>query len=144
MIPAVLLKLQRAKETGKPPVFWGTGKPRREFLYALDMAKVVLWAIEHYEDPQTLIVAPPQDEAIDTVVRLLSKYVGYYGPVQWDTSKPDGRLTRQTDKRKFLRLQPYFLFTPLPEGLREVAEHFQKTYPNLRGLKTMEEIHGQR
>ncbi len=135
VIPAIFLKLQQAKETGVPPIFWGTGRPRREFLYAPDMARVVLWAIEHYEDPQTMIVAPPGDEAVEQAVTWIAEFIGYKGPIRWDTEKPDGRLTRRTDTAKFRRLYPDFEFTPLREGLREVADHFLRVYPRLRGFE---------
>lgn len=140
VIPATLLKIRRAKQDGVPPVFWGTGKPRREFLFSQDMAQVVWWAVEKYADLETLIVAPPCDESIAEIVQLTANEMAYQGPISWDVQRPEGRLTRRTNTAKFRRFLPNFRFTPFEKGLAVTIQDFQSRYPHLRGLESPKAI----
>lgn len=133
VIPAVLMKVRAAIRSGIAPVFWGSGRPRREFLFSRDMARVALWAIEHYDDLEPLIVSPPQDESVQTIVSEVAKQLAYHGPVQWDTQRPDGRLTRRTSQTKFKRLLPDFQFTPFSEALSQTVLDFRSRGTRLRG-----------
>lgn len=107
VLPALLRKFQEAKERGeREVVVWGTGTPRREFLYVDDMADACLFVMERMEakDAGEIInVGTGEDIAIADLARLVAEIVGYRGDIVFDTSKPDGTprklldVTRLTD-----------------------------------------------
>ncbi len=134
VLPAVLLKIHRAKTEGGIPVFWGSGSPRREFLYVDDMARVAIESVEQYDGIEPLIVSPGTDVSVKELVEFISKANGYNGPVQWDSSKTDGRLTRRTSNSKFLSIFSGFKFTGFAAGIEKTMSFFKKNYPALRGL----------
>ena len=69
---------------------WGTGKPRREFLYVDDLADACLFLMEHYDGEQLINVGWGEDVSIRELAELLGSVVGYSGQLVFDTSKPDG------------------------------------------------------
>ncbi len=90
VVPAMIRKLVEAKESGGPVTLWGTGKPRREFLYVDDMADAALHLLEHFSGPGPLNVGTGVDVTIKELAELIAKTVGYSGQIDWDTTKPDG------------------------------------------------------
>jgi GDP-L-fucose synthase len=137
VLPAVILKTRRAVDEGHKLSLWGTGKPRREFLLSLDMARVTLWAVENYDELETMIVSPSADVSIGELAQLTADIMGYQRGIEWDDGKPDGTPARRTDNSKFQSKLPFFEFTPFADGLAGTIEHFTRHYPNLRGLKAL-------
>jgi GDP-L-fucose synthase len=90
VLPALLRKFHEAKETGIPPVLWGSGRPRREFLHVDDCAEACLFLMEHYSGDVSVNVGVGTDIPIAELAQLIARIVGYEGPVSWDTDKPDG------------------------------------------------------
>jgi GDP-L-fucose synthase len=90
VLPALLRKFHEAKETGIPPVLWGSGRPRREFLHVDDCAEACLFLMEHYSGDVSVNVGVGTDIPIAELAQLIARIVGYEGPVSWDTGKPDG------------------------------------------------------
>ena len=91
VLPAMLRKFHDAKEAGSPEVvLWGTGTPKREFLYVDDLADACLFAMQNYDEEQFLNVGTGEDLAICELADLVAQEVGYTGRITWDTSMPDG------------------------------------------------------
>ena len=91
VLPAMLRKFHDAKESGSlEVVLWGTGTPKREFLYVDDLADACLFAMQNYGDEQFLNVGTGEDLAIRELADLVAKEIGYTGRITWDTSMPDG------------------------------------------------------
>jgi GDP-L-fucose synthase len=90
VLPALLRKFHEAKETGVPPVLWGSGRPRREFLHVDDCADACLFLMDHYSGDVSINVGVGTDIPIAELAQLIARIVGYEGPISWDTSKPDG------------------------------------------------------
>jgi GDP-L-fucose synthase len=100
VIPALILRFHEAKLADAPSVtIWGTGKPRREFLYVDDMAAACVHLMhipkslyaQHTNPTQTHInVGSGSDVTISELARAIAQTVGYEGQVHFDTSKPDG------------------------------------------------------
>jgi GDP-L-fucose synthase len=107
VLPALLRKFQEAKDRGeREVVVWGTGMPRREFLYVDDMADACLFVMERMDakDAGEIInVGTGEDITIADLARLVAEIVGYRGDIVFDASKPDGTprklldVTRLTD-----------------------------------------------
>ena len=119
-IAAVIKKLVTAKQTGEPPVFWGTGKPRREALYSDDCAEAIVYLMNHYDEPEIINIGTGFDYSISEFVEIGKKIIGYSGEIQWDNSKPDGTFQKMTDITKIKNLMPDFKPRSFEEGLRNV------------------------
>jgi GDP-L-fucose synthase len=100
VLPALIRKAHEAKTRGEEAlVVWGTGKPRREFLYSDDMADacVALLELDEARFREALAVYPPlvnigsgSDLTVRELAELVSRIVGFKGSLRFDTSKPDG------------------------------------------------------
>ena len=90
VLPALVRKFHEAKENGMPPVLWGSGRPRREFLHVDDCAGACLFLMEHYSGDMSVNVGAGTDIPIAELAQLVAQTVEYEGPIQWDASKPDG------------------------------------------------------
>jgi GDP-L-fucose synthase len=91
VLPALVRKFAEAKESGAPSVeLWGTGTPRREFLWADDLAKACVALLERYDDPAPINIGVGEDITIKDLALLIADVVGYQGELTFDTSRPDG------------------------------------------------------
>lgn len=91
VLPALIRKFYTAKVQGdKQVTCWGTGSPRREFLYVDDLAKAISHVLYNYEGNELLNVGTGEDVTIKEVSEMVAKTVGYEGDIVWDLSKPDG------------------------------------------------------
>ena len=91
VLPALIRKFHEAKIAQKPEVvIWGTGKPKREFLYVDDMADATVFLMENYSDEQIVNVGVGQDISIRELAETVKNIVGYDGNLVFDSSKPDG------------------------------------------------------
>jgi len=109
VLPALIRKFHEAKVNNSSEVtLWGTGKPRREFLYSDDMAAGCIFLMENFdptkEQNQTgdifLNLGAGGDISIKELAEEIREVVGYKGKIVWDTSKPDGTLSRLMDSGK--------------------------------------------
>ena len=117
VLPALIRKAIEAKETGAPSVsVWGTGTPRREFLYVDDLADACLFLLEHVDEPGPINVGTGEDVTIRELAELVCEVVGYEGELEFDTSRPDGTPRKLMDVT-FLRELGWTSKMPLREGV---------------------------
>jgi len=91
VIPGLLRRFHEAKISEAPSVtIWGTGSPRREFLYVDDLADALLLLMDIYEEPTTINVGCGEDVSILELSELVKKVTGYQGKILTDPTKPDG------------------------------------------------------
>ena len=117
VIPGMMRRFHEAKVQGAPAVeVWGTGSPRREFLYVDDFAEAALVVMERYDEPSTINVGTGEDVTIRHLAEQMKAVVGYEGEIVFDTTKPDGtpRKVLDVSRIKGLGWQPSVV---LPEGL---------------------------
>ena len=101
VLPALLRKVHEAKVAGAPTVtLWGSGKPRREFLYVDDCADACLHLMQHYDGDSFYNIGCGEDLTIAELARLCADVVGYRGAFVHDTSKPDGMPKKMVDTRR--------------------------------------------
>lgn len=99
----------------------GTGAPLRQFLYSEDAARLVAWALEHYEDTdRPLILAPPTEVSIGDAARLVARLAGCAAGVEFDGDPADDGQFRKTAACD----TPDFEFTPLERGLEKTIAWF--------------------
>jgi GDP-L-fucose synthase len=103
VLPALLRKIHSAKVAGQPSVtLWGSGKPRREFLYVDDCADACLHLMQHYDGDGFFNIGYGEDLTIAELARLIADVVGFRGQFVHDTSKPDGMPKKMIDSKRIL------------------------------------------
>jgi GDP-L-fucose synthase len=119
VLPAMIRKFNDAKKVGAPEVvLWGTGTPKREFLYVDDLADACLFAMQQYDGEQFLNVGTGVDLAIRELADLIARDVGYAGRIVWDTSMPDGTPRKLLDVSRMSALG-WKAKTSLADGIRQ-------------------------
>ena len=115
---ALIRRFHEAKRDGAPSVaIWGTGTPRREFLYADDLADACLFVMRTWSGPGFINVGSGEDIAIGDFARMVADTVGYQGELVFDTSRPDGTPRKLLDVSRLDRLG-WRAATSLRDGLR--------------------------
>jgi len=123
VLPALLRKIHEAKEKGDDTVVvWGTGKPRREFLYVDDLADACYFLMQHYNEPGLVNVGIGEDISISELAELIRKIVGFKGDIIYDTDKPDGTPRKLMDVSK-LKSYGWNASVGLEDGIRTVYEN---------------------
>lgn len=138
VLPALIRKAVEAKETGAPSLtVWGTGNPRREFLYVDDLADACLFLLDHVDEPGPINVGTGEDVTIRDLAELVCRIVGYEGELAFDTSKPDGTPRKLMDVTRLGELG-WTAKTPLDEGIRRTVAWFlehQRAIPPQRSKR---------
>ena len=125
-VPAALIRRFHEAKLAKAPTVtvWGTGKPRREFLCADDLADACVFVIKHYSAPGFLNVGTGRDITIREFAQIVSDVVGYSGEIVFDTSRPDGPPQKLLDVSKLTALG-WTAKTSLSEGLSVAYADFR-------------------
>ena len=98
VIPALIRKMHVAKVRDEPEVsVWGTGTPRREFLYAPDLADACLFIMRHYDGPAPINLGGGETLSVAEVARAVAEVVGYGGRLRFDPARPDGMPLKALD-----------------------------------------------
>lgn len=128
VIPALIHKAS----LGDTLVVAGSGTPRRQFIYSRDLAKLLVWTLEHYDDVEPLILSvPPEHEvSIADVARLIA--AEFDVQLQFDPTKPDGQLRKTASNAKLQTFLPSFAFTPIETGIRDTVTWFKLHQNELR------------
>ena len=101
VLPALLRKFHEAKEAGDAEVVvWGSGTPRREFLYVDDLADALCFLMERYDSPEIINVGCGEDLTIAELAGLIRDVVGFKGKIVYDATKPDGTPRKLLDVSK--------------------------------------------
>ncbi len=119
VVPALMRKAHEAKHSGaKTLTIWGTGTPRREFLYVDDCADALVHVLKNYSADEQINVGFGQDQTIRELAEAVGKAVGFTGTIVTDPSKPDGtpRKLIAADKLRALGWRPS---VGLEEGLAQ-------------------------
>ncbi|MDX1964653.1 MAG: GDP-L-fucose synthase [Pirellulales bacterium] len=105
VLPALIRKFHEAKQNGSPAVtIWGTGTPRREFLYVDDLAAAAIFLLQQHLSDPLINVGCGSDLTIRELAELIQEIVGYRGELQFDASKPDGTPRKLLDVGRITRL----------------------------------------
>jgi GDP-L-fucose synthase len=124
VLPALIRKFHEAKVSGSFSVtLWGTGKPRREFLHADDLAAACVYLMESYNEPGLINIGTGEDIEIGELALLIKKIVGYEGEIIHDFTKPDGTPRKLMDVSK-LHSFGWKHKIGLEEGIRKVYTDF--------------------
>jgi GDP-L-fucose synthase len=126
VVAALIRRFHEAKQRDAPSVtIWGTGTPRREFLYVDDCAEGVLHAIENYTGETHLNLGTGHDVTIADLARMIREITGFEGQLEFDSTKPDGTPRKLLDVSR-MRDLGWKATTPLMDGLRRSYADFLK------------------
>jgi len=132
VLPALMAKFHAARHASQPTVtVWGTGTPRREFLYVDDLADAVVFLTRHYAEAAPINVGTGTDVTIRELATRVAQVVGFRGELVFDTSKPDGTPRKLLDVRR-LHALGWRASTDLDTGLRRTYEWFRAHEAQLR------------
>ncbi len=105
VLPAMIRRFHEAKVSGKDVVvLWGSGSPKREFLYSEDLARACLTVMDKHDSPEIVNIGCGEDMTIKELAETVSSVVGFSGRLEWDASKPDGTPRKLLDSSKIFSL----------------------------------------
>jgi GDP-L-fucose synthase len=118
VVAALIRRFHEAKVSGAPDVVvWGTGTPRREFLYVDDLADACIHLMKTYSSEELVNIGTGVDISIAEFARMVAATVGYTGTVSYDRSKPDGTPQKLLDVSRLAKLG-WRATTSLQDGLK--------------------------
>jgi GDP-L-fucose synthase len=127
VMAALIRKFHEAKINNQPQVVvWGTGAPKREFLYVDDMADACVYLMENYDASdigEFVNIGVGEDVTIRELAELIREIVGYEGEIVYDTTKPDGTPQKLLDVSR-LRELGWNARISLRDGVRQAYEWY--------------------
>jgi GDP-L-fucose synthase len=118
VVAALIRRFHEAKVSGaKNIVVWGTGTPRREFLYVDDLADACVHLMKTYSSEELVNIGTGEDITIAEFARVVAATVGYTGEINYDTSRPDGTPRKLLDVSRLAKLG-WRASTSLEDGLK--------------------------
>jgi len=133
VIPALIHKCYLSKKENKPFIVLGSGKPLRQFIYSVDLAKLIIWSLEKYEDKESIILSVNEKDevSIKYVATLIAKYFNQ-NMIEFDISKADGQYKKTADNSKLMSLIDDFQFTSIEEGIQKSVSWFESHFMTCR------------
>src|SRR6185437_8412269 len=124
VLPALIRRFHEAREKNSPSVtIWGTGSPKREFLFADDLADACYYLMQNYDEPGLVNIGAGEDISIGDLALLIKKIIGYDGEINFDVTRPDGTPRKLMDVRK-LHSRGWRHNVELEEGIRLAYKDF--------------------
>lgn len=128
VIPAMLRRYYEARLNKTQCVeMWGSGTPKRDFVYAGDVAKTLPFFIEEFDEVGPVNISTGTTTQIKELAETIAGVTGYEGKIRWDTSKPDGQMVKIFDVSR-LNALGLSCATPLREGLARTADWLARNY----------------
>mgnify|MGYP002630632455 CR=1 FL=1 len=134
VIPGLIHKCYLAQKSGEPFTIMGSGKPIRQFIYNKDLAKLMLWTLQSYDEPEPIILSVGEEfeVSIGDVAKMIADAMEFKGEIVFDTTAADGQFKKTASNKKLLGRLPGFQFTSMAEGIQETVEWFQANYESTR------------
>ena len=124
VLPALIRRFYQAVREAAPEVtIWGSGTPRREFLYVDDLAEGLIFLMRHYSAPEQINVGCGRDTSIRELAGMIAGITGFQGKLLYDLNKPDGTPQKLLDVSRINRLG-WQAGTSLEQGLRLTCRWF--------------------
>ncbi|MBP2678313.1 MAG: GDP-L-fucose synthase [Deltaproteobacteria bacterium] len=129
VIPAMIRKIHAAKTRGERKLaFWGTGAPRRDFVYVGDVAALIPYFLFDYRGDGPVNLSSGTSISIRDLAGKIASIFGYGGEIEWDASYPDGQMVKIFSVER-LRNLGKSCPTPIDEGLRKTVAWYEENYP---------------
>lgn len=127
VLPALIRRFHEAKKANLPSVtLWGTGTPKREFLFADDLAEACVFLMENYHSREFINIGTSEDLSISELAKIIKDIIGYEGEIHFDPDKPDGTPRKLMDVSK-LEALGWSPKTTLKKGIQIAYQDFTNT-----------------
>ncbi len=128
VIPALLRRFYEAKLNNLEEVMmWGSGTPKRDFVYAGDVAQIMPYFLENYDSSEPINISSGTTTPIKELAEIVKKVTNFEGQLNWDITKPDGQMVKIFDVKKLNSLG-LFCNTNLEDGLVKTFAWLSKNY----------------
>ncbi|XP_053414471.1 GDP-L-fucose synthase isoform X1 [Nycticebus coucang] len=134
VLPGLIHKVHLAKSSGSALTVWGTGKPRRQFIYSLDLAQLFIWVLREYSEVEPIILSVGEEDevSIQEAAEAVVEAMDFHGEVTFDTTKSDGQFKKTASNSKLRAYLPDFRFTPFKQAVKETCTWFADNYEQAR------------
>lgn len=127
VIPSLIHKCYTAKLNNTKLILEGSGVALRQFTYAKDFVKILIWFLNNYDDNEPIIVSNNEEHSIYDVCKYIKNIYNFNGDIHFNLTKTDGQIKKTISNEKLLKLEN-FTFTNLENGLAETIEWFNNNY----------------
>ena len=135
VIPALIHRCFLNKKNNDNFVVKGTGKPLRQFIYSDDLAKLIMWVLENYNENEPIILSVDEEDevSIGDVAKIIANEFDYKEQMVYDTSFSDGQYKKTADNSKLKHIiSDKFEFTGIEDGIKKTVEWFKNNYDKCR------------
>uniref|UniRef100_A0A3Q3MRJ7 GDP-L-fucose synthase n=1 Tax=Labrus bergylta TaxID=56723 RepID=A0A3Q3MRJ7_9LABR len=134
VLSALINKTYTAQKEGTPLTVCGSGAPRRQFVYSLDLGRLIIWALREYEEISPIILSVGEDDevSIKEAVDMIAEALNFEGQMNYDTTMSDGQMKKTASNAKLRSYRPDFTFTPLKEAIKMTCDWFITNYDKAR------------
>ena len=129
LIPALIHKAYLAKRDDTDFIIWGDGKPLRQFIYVDDLARVIMFALENWNNDLPFMAVNEREYSVEEIALIIARILDIDRErITFDSTKPSGqhRKPAKTD------IPSNFKFTPIEEGIKKSVDWFVKNYDKAR------------
>jgi len=136
VLPAIIRKVYEAKLNGTNVSLWGDGSSLREFTYSRDLAEILLFLLDHYNEPEPINVGNTNEVSIKEAAETICEIMNFKGEIIWDVTKPQGQYRKPSSNSKLLDLGwREKNYTDFKKALTKTCEWVILKYPDIRGIK---------
>lgn len=134
VIPALIHKCYLAKRDGIPFMVRGTGSPLRQFIYSEDLAKLIIWTLEKYDQKDSIILSVSEKEevSIGKIAELIAQEFDYLDNLQYNPTYSDGQFKKTADNSKLMKMYGEYQFVPIESGIKKSVDWFKENYESSR------------
>ena len=134
VIPGLIHRCYLAKQAGQDFIVSGTGRPLRQFIHSQDLARLIVWLLDHTDINESLILSSdPEDEiSIKEIATLIAQEFNYSHRVRYDTSKSDGQYRKTADNGRIRKLYGKLNLIPISTGIKQTVSWFRENYDQCR------------
>lgn len=130
VIPSLIHKCYLAKQSKKPFIVCGSGKPLRQFIFSTDLGKLIMWSLLEYNEKKSIILSVGEnaENSIEQISRIIAREFDYEKNLLFDNSFSDGQFKKTADNSKLMIFLPEFKFTDINEGIKISVKWFCDNY----------------
>ena len=133
VIPSLIHQCYIAKQSGDAFVVKGTGAPLRQFIYSCDLAELIMWTLQNYDDETIILsVSESAEISIADIAKLIAKHMDYRGLILYDERFSDGQYKKTADNSRFIEKHGAYKFTDIDDGIEKTVKWFLLNYANSR------------
>ena len=132
VLPALIHKCYLAKQKDEDFVICGSGKPLRQFIYNIDLAKIIMFLLFEEKNKENIIVCPNDEISIGEVGNHIAECFNYTNKIKFDSTYSDGQYKKTCSNSSLMELLPKFKFTSLKSGINTTIDWFIQHYEDVR------------